>query len=138
MRAIVLFVLVLAASGLSACATGSRAERSAARLALYEAHAGAPVASIRTFRWDRYETLGDGAVALWASPQRGWLVTLQRPCSGLDATRMIGIEQRSPSLYARFDRIVFRDFSGIDQRCAIETIRPIDSAGLRAAERSRR
>ncbi len=113
----------------------SRAERQAARLALYEAHAGEPVRSIRTFRWDRYEVLGDNAVALWASPQRGWLVKLRSPCIDIDSTRMIAIEQASPALYARFDRIVFRTFSGIDERCVIDTIRPIDYAAFRAAER---
>ncbi len=130
--------LVLVVGMLAACATNNRAERLAARLALYEAHAGEPVRSIRTFRWDRYEVLGDSAIALWASPRRGWLVTLRKPCIGIDNTRLIGIEQTTPSLYARFDRILFRTFSGIDERCMIETIRPIDYAAFRAAERERR
>lgn len=130
---LVLFVLAIAL--LAGCATNNRAERQATRLALYEAHAGEPVRSIRTFRWDRYEVLGDSAIALWASPRRGWLVSLRKPCIGIDSTRLIAIEQTSPSLYARFDRIVFRTFSGVDERCMIETIRPVDYAAFRAAER---
>src|SRR6478735_4727120 len=67
----------------SACASGPSHEDQ--RLALYRAHAGAPVRSFSYLgRFDRWEALGDTAVAVWTRPHDGWLLDLGTPCLNLD------------------------------------------------------
>lgn len=118
---------------LVACSTIPRAERDAANRALFERHAGAPVDSIRAFNLDRYELLGPDAVALWSSPSRVYLVTVDRPCLGLEQRFSIGVTSSLSTVNARFDAITFVDQpSRMVQRCPIRTIRPVDFAALRA------
>lgn len=130
---LVMLIVVLA---LAACAAAPRTERLADRRALFERHAGEPVDSIRSFRMDRFETLGADALAVWASPGRVYLITVRGPCAGLEQRFAIGITSTNRIVRARFDSVTFTEQpSRMLQRCPIETIRPVDFAAVRAEGR---
>lgn len=135
-RLLPLLLLALAAAG---CATGT-AQRDAERLALYRAHAGAPVDSIRYFgRLDGWTPLGDDALALWTRPNEAWLVELQGGCPDLPYAYGITVSQQLSRIHARFDRIhVVAPSPTMRIPCFIREIRPLDVKALRAAERERR
>src|SRR5688500_13475283 len=78
-HSILLFAAAVLAS-LSACAT-DRAQRDADKLALYNAHAGAPVNKFRYFgSINGWTPLGDEAIAVWTRPNEAYLLDLTGPC----------------------------------------------------------
>jgi hypothetical protein len=120
---------------LAGCATGS-GSRDADKLALYRAHAGAPVPSFREYgRISGWTPLGDSAVAVWTRPGEAWLLELHGPCQGLEYTPVIALTGNTGRVYARFDKVLVRNTGTIDIPCAIATIRPLDVKAIREAER---
>src|SRR5688572_15343935 len=88
----VLFVLMLAA-GLGACSHGPTLSTED-RLALYREHAGAPVGSFRLDRMpgiQNWTPLGDQALAVWQSSNRGFLLELRSRCNNLGPASRINI-----------------------------------------------
>lgn len=136
----VLFVLALAA-GLGACSHGPTLSTED-RLALYREHAGAPVGSFRLERMpgnQNWTPLGDQAVAVWQSSNRGFLLELRSRCSGLGPASRISITNAMGTVAARLDSVVTRNAAGSFSRsCRIETIRPIDGNAVREAKRELR
>jgi hypothetical protein len=130
---------LIAALAMLACSTTPRADRLAERRALFERHAGEPITEIRSFTMNRFEVLGDDAVAVWASPARVYLLTVRGPCTGLDQRFAIGITSSNGRVMAAFDAITFTEQpSRTFQRCPIATIRPVDYAAVRAESRQKR
>ena len=127
----ILFVPMLAA-----CATDS-AQRDAAKLALYRAHAGAPVRSFHFFgRLDSWTSLDARTVAVWTRPSEAWLLDLDGTCNGLEFTPFIGLTSSAGTVSARFDKVLVRDGSPMrNLPCIIETIRPLDVKAIKQAER---
>jgi hypothetical protein len=122
----------------AACATDA-ARRDADRLALYRAHAGAPVDSFRFFgRLYRWTPLGDSAVAIWPRSNQAYLLDLAGPCSGLPFAHTIGVTDSINTVSARFDKVIVLDRHGVNVPCQIRQIRPLNVKALRAAERQRR
>jgi hypothetical protein len=129
---------LLLAPMLAACAT-DRAQRDASQLALYRAHAGEPVRSFHFFgHIDSWTPLGDRAVAVWTRPTEAWLLELDGPCNDLEYTPVIGLTSSSGTVSSRFDKVLVKDTGGIQLPCFIRTIRPLDVAALKAAERAAR
>ena len=127
---------LLVAFTASACASGPFHED--ARLALYRAHAGAPVRSFSYLgRFDRWESLGDTAVAVWTRPRDGWLLELGTPCLNLDYAVAIGVTSHTGQVTARIDDVLVEQ-PGRNIPCRIEEIRPLDSEAIRAEEQARR
>jgi hypothetical protein len=130
-----LLLPLLATLGLVAGCASTRPS-DADRLALYEAHAGAPVGQIRyssPMGWDRID---DQHVVLQMRPSESWLLTLSGPC--LDWGRgspFIDIAPISGAVLSRFDKVIV---PGSQATCTIHEIRPLDVKALRAAERARR
>jgi hypothetical protein len=109
------------------------------KLALYRAHAGAPVSSFHYFgRVDSWTDIGDRAVAIWTRPSEAWLLELAGPCNGLEFTPAIGLSSRSGTVSARFDSVLVRDGGTPEVPCTIQTIRPLDTRALKQAERAAR
>jgi len=120
----------------SACASGPSHEDQ--RLALYRAHAGAPVRSFSYLgRFDRWESLGDTAVAVWTRPHEGWLLELGTQCLSLDYAVAIGVTSHTGQVSARVDDVLVEQ-PGRNIPCRIEEIRPLDDAAIRAADQARR
>ncbi|HZH42928.1 MAG TPA: DUF6491 family protein [Lysobacter sp.] len=134
-----LSLLLLLAFASASCASDP-AQRDAERLALYRAHAGAPVDSIRYFgRLDGWTPLGSDALALWTRPGEAWLVSLQGSCPDLPYAHAITVSDSIHRIHARFDRILPLVHSpGARIPCFIREIRPVDVKALRAAERDKR
>ena len=131
-------VALLLTASVGACAS-QPARDDSAQLALYRAHAGAPVRSFHFFgSIDSWTPLGDRAVAVWTRPSQAWLLDLDGTCSGLDFAPAIGLTSSSGTVSARFDRVLVRDKVGINFPCVIATIRPLDVPALKAAEREQR
>ena len=125
---------MLAVLGLAACATNRISDTD--RLAIYDAHSGAPVKQIRYYNamgWDRI----DGQhVLLNMRPSETWLLKVSGPC--LDwgsASPVLRLSSTGPYVMAKFDRILTE---GSPVSCRIEEIRPVDVKAVRAAEDARR
>jgi hypothetical protein len=128
-------VSLLLAPMLVACATDG-AQRDAGKLALYRAHAGAPVRSFHFFgRLDSWTPLDDRTVAVWTRPSEAWLLDLDGACNDLEFTPFIGLTSSAGTVSARFDKVLVRNTGGINLPCIIEAIRPLDVKAIKQAER---
>ncbi|MBU8976504.1 MULTISPECIES: DUF6491 family protein [unclassified Lysobacter] len=135
-------MLALAAM-LASCATGPTLS-TADRLALYRQNAGPPTATFRLERMtgvQNWTPLGDQALAVWTTANRGALLEMRNRCSGLAVASRITITNRMGLVTARFDSVVPRIAGGSPapgSACRIETIRPLDASRLRDARREMR
>jgi hypothetical protein len=132
-------MLVLTLSGISlaaslaACATTRMSDQE--RLALYNAHAGEPVRTIRYTSPLGWERVDDEHLVLNMRPTESWLLTVPGPC--LDwgsASPVVSVSHQASIVSAGLDRITV---PGVPAPCRITEIRPIDLAGLRAARDAR-
>ncbi|HSD16515.1 MAG TPA: DUF6491 family protein [Thermomonas sp.] len=130
MKTLLLPFLVVAS--LTACATSRMSDTD--RLAMYQAHAGEPVKQIRYYDamgWDRVD---DEHVVLSMRPKESWLVKVSGLC--LDwggGSPTLRLSTNGPYVTPKLDRIIT---VGSPVSCRIEEIRPLDVAGLRAAQAS--
>ena len=133
------FLPMLAATlALNACAS-TASLRDADKLALYQASAGAPVASFRYFGGiNGWTPLGDSALAIWTRPNQAYLLEVYGPCSGLEFAPAIGLTQHSHQVSARFDDVLLLERTGPHIPCRIRSIRPLDVRAIRSAERDAR
>jgi hypothetical protein len=125
---------LLAALSLAACATTGPTDTQ--RLALYLAHAGAPVRQIRYFSpmgWDRI----DGAhVVLNMRPKENWLLTVPTNCLNWGGgSPFLSINSQMGLLITKFDSI---QVAGSPLSCRIDEIRPVDMQAIRSAEKQMR
>lgn len=125
---------VLAALALSACATNRISDSD--RLALYQAHAGAPVAQVRyldPIGWDRID---DQHVVLDMRPRESWLLTLSGPCLNWGSgSPFLQVSSTNGMTLSRFDKVIV---PGSQISCQIQEIRPLDAKAVRASERALR
>ena len=123
---------LLAVVATAACASSPSKED--ARLTLYRAHAGAPVPGfVYLGRFDRWESLGDRALAVWTRPKQAWLLELGVPCPNLPFAIAIGLTSHTGQVSARFDDVLVQQ-PGPNVPCRIEEIRPLDVDAIRAAD----
>jgi hypothetical protein len=125
-----LIVPLIAALGLAACATNRLSDTE--RLALYQAHTGAPVKQIRNYDaigWDRI----DGEhILLTMRPKETWLLKLSGNCLDWGSgSPFLGLSSQTGWVMAKFDRVIVKD-SPVS--CRIEEIRPVDVKAVRAAQ----
>ena len=127
-------ILVVATALLSACASTGLPE--ATRLALVEAHAGAPVNQIRysnPMGWSRVDAQH---VLLDMRPRETWLLTLTGGC--LDwggGSPGLLVQSQTGFLLGKFDSV---QLVGSPVSCRINEIRPVDMQAVRAAEKQLR
>lgn len=128
---------VAAGLALTGCASTSNFTEQQ-ELAMYRAHAGAPVPSFRFFgNVDRFTPLGEEAMVLWTRPKEAWLLEFYGPCHNLDFAHLVGITSQAGRVYARFDEVVVRQRPEYPP-CRIREIRPLDVTALRQAEHALR
>ena len=121
---------------LAACASGARMD-GAERLALYRAHAGEPVGSIRhPGRFTGWSAVGTDALVLRTRPNEAFLLELSTPCPDLPVALAIQVSSRTGMISARFDSVtpLGPATASIRVPCHIGSIRPLDVAALREAE----
>ena len=129
----------LIALGLAGCATGRRSDQD--RLDLYRKHAGPPVADFQYFGdISGWTELGDSTLAVWTRPKQAYLLELMGPCMDLEYAPAIAITNQMGRVMARFDDVLVVGGSPNSTRmpCRIESIRPLDVAGLRKSEQELR
>ncbi|MDI9240699.1 DUF6491 family protein [Lysobacter sp. LF1] len=128
---------VLATFVLGGCASDRLTD--ADRLALYRAHAGAPVPSFQYFgQLDGWTPLGNTALAVWTRPSQVYLLELQATCTDLDFANAISVTNQFGRVYSRFDKVLVLGSAVRHVPCWIREIRPIDVKALRAAEQEKR
>jgi hypothetical protein len=107
------------------------------RLVFYRAHAGVPVASFRSLgRLDRWESLGDGVLAVWTRPNEAWLLDLYGACPELEYSVAIGLTEHVGMVEAGSDEVRILNPSPAHVGCTIRTIRPLDVEAIRSADRA--
>ncbi len=129
-----LILPMLAVLGLAACATNRISDTD--RLAIYDAHSGAPVKQIRYYNAMGWDRIDDQHVLLNMRPSETWLLKVSGPC--LDwgsASPVLRLSSTGPYVMPKFDRILTE---GSPVSCRIEEIRPVDVKAVRAAEDARR
>jgi len=130
-----------AMAALGACATGASLSDNQ-RLAVYRAHAGAPVKSFHYFgNLHGWDSLGDSALVIWDRPNRAYLLTLAATCPQLDFAHAIsfsGFSSQSGSVYAGFDDVVILDRQTPSIPCRIQQIQPVDTRAIKQAEKDAR
>lgn len=123
-------ILLLAVLGASACASNRPSD--ADRLAMYEAHAGAPVKQIRNVNAMGWERVDAQHVILSTRPTESWLLEVSGPCLDWGSgSPLLRLSSTGPYVMAKFDRILTE---GSPVSCRIEEIRPIDVKAVRAAQ----
>lgn len=139
MRRLIFGLSAAALLALSACASTPRSAPLSEQLALYQAHAGAPVSSFRLFgSLTRWTALGENHLAVWTRPSQAWLLEVAGPCMELEFAPAIRLTDSMSQVTARFDRVIPVDVSGTPRSmqvpCIIQTIRPLDVENLRKAQ----
>lgn len=123
---------------LGACATDAGL-RESRKLAIHEAHAGAPVDSFQYFgRINGWTPLGDSAIAVWTRPNQAWLLDLYGPCTDITYSPLISVTSQMGRVSARFDKVVAHNRGAIEIPCNIRQIRPLDVKAIRQAEKAAR
>ncbi|CTP84108.1 hypothetical protein A6R71_10095 [Xanthomonas translucens pv. arrhenatheri] len=135
--------LLLSSLGLAALLVGCASNRISddERLALYRAHAAAPVRDFQYFnRLSGWTALGDSALAVWTRPNQAYLLELNGRCTDLDFAPSIAITHFSDRVSARFDVVLVIGGSpgAIRLPCRIQSIRPLDIKALRSSEQELR
>lgn len=131
-------LLCVLACALAACTTNP-ALREADRLALYTAHAGAPVPSFRYFgSLNGWTPLGEDAVALWTRPNQAYLVNFKGRCPDLDFASAISVSSQFNTVYRNFDKVTVLNRGTMSIPCHIREIRPLDVKAIKQAERKMR
>lgn len=128
-----LVVSALAALSLSACATYNLTDGE--RLALYEAHAGAPVQRINYLSPIGWVRVDDQHVALDMRPGERWLLTLSGPCLQWNRGNALRLAPTGGVVLAKNDLV---EVAGAQISCRIDEIRPIDLPAFRSAENALR
>ena len=121
----------------AACATSSRTTP-AERLEFYRANAGEPVRSIHfTGRLWGWRSLGDSALTVWTSSNRGFLLELMNRCPDMAFASSIGLSTRTSRVSAGFDSVVVQrgGITGSRTSCRIQTIRPINTHVVKESRR---
>ena len=130
-------VLPMLAVALAACSTAPTLTTQE-RLDLYRAQSRAPVRSLRPDRMtgmQQWTPLGDQALAVWSSGNRGHLLELRNRCPGMLSAGGISITNSLGNVTARMDSVVPRMVGASNRGCRIDSIRPIDGRALRDAKR---
>lgn len=106
-----------------------------ADLQQFLAHADAPVSSFRFQSISNFKALPGYHLAVWNGATDVWLLKLRRPCPGfgpdLKALRSISLNNTHAKVFALRDGTV----SVGSSECWVESIRPVDYAAMRAAEK---
>lgn len=135
--------LALFTALLAACAHSGPSLTSVERLELYRAHAGPPVASFRINRVagvNRWTPLGDQALAIWDTPNRGYLLEFRSRCAGLPIASSITISNSMGTVNPRVDSVQPRAANGsaISQPCRISSAQPLDGRAINESKRELR
>ena len=121
----------------SGCASTGMSQND--RVALYQQHAGEPVANFRN--WNRslqWRALSDDALVVWARPNEANLLEFRNGCPGLRSAREITNSNSGQMVVAGFDSVRITSPLANRTACRITTIRPLDLQAINDAKREQR
>jgi hypothetical protein len=119
-------LLCLAATAGSAVADTRATQQ--ANLEKYTPYLQAPVDSFAFWTLHKWQLVGPEKVVVWSTINDAYLVTVEKPCAGLEWARGIGLSSKqSRQVSRRMDFVTV----GHDQ-CRIQEIRPIDTRRMDA------
>jgi hypothetical protein len=140
MKRTILVAAMLAAT-LATCAWAAESpkQRDANALARFERHAGPPQRDMHYFRLDNFQYLGrdakgQDAIAVWTGVNQVYLLTLEKPCIGLDFAFAIGLTSTSGDVNAGMDYVKYNRNG--PQQCRILQIQKVDYKALRAEQQA--
>jgi len=88
----------------------------------YERYAGDPIDEFNFWTMYKWSLVGSEKVVVWPNINEAYLVTVEKPCPGLEWARGISVtSQQTHTVSRKFDFVKF----GKGQ-CQIKEIRPID------------
>ena len=132
LRDLSLAALVVAMTLLAACATTARVSDEQ-RLALYAAHAGEPVNSIRYTTPMGWEAVDDEHLLLNMRPRESYLLRLDGFCLKQGGSQLaIAVSHQAGVVSSGFDRV---SVSGAQMDCRIREIRPVDIKAVHDEQR---
>ena len=104
------------------------------RLALYQAHASAPVKKIRYFNPIGWEEIDEHHILVTMRPKEAWLMRLSGPCLDFaGGSPVLVISSQFGYVSTGFDRV---STGGSRMSCRIDEIRQVDMLAMRAAQLS--
>jgi hypothetical protein len=114
------------------CATGVARMKTETPVTRYQPYLGTPIERFTAFRFDGWELVGHNQVVVWTGVNEAYLLTVWDSCQDLEYAERVGLSSTGHTV-SRLESL-----SVGQQRCPIESIRPIDigrykadSAGLR-------
>ena len=88
----------------------------------FEKYAGAPVDEFDFWSLYKWQLVGPEKVVVWSTINDAYLITVAKPCAGLEFARGIGVTSKQRRVVSRkFDYVTYGN-----GRCQIGEIRPID------------
>jgi len=88
----------------------------------FEKYAGAPVDEFDFWSLYKWQLVGPEKVVVWSTINDAYLITVAKPCAGLEFARGIGVTSKQRHIVsAKFDDVTYGN-----GRCQITEIRPID------------
>ena len=88
----------------------------------FERYAGAPIDEFDFWSLYKYQLVGPEKVVVWSTVNDAYLITVEKPCAGLEFARGIGVTSKQRRVVSRkFDYVTYGN-----GRCQISEIRPID------------
>ena len=88
----------------------------------FEKYAGAPIDEFDFWSLYKYQLVGPEKVVVWSTVNDAYLISVAKPCVGLEFARGIGVTSKQRRIVSRkFDYVTYGN-----GRCQIAEIRPID------------
>ena len=88
----------------------------------FEKYAGAPIDEFDFWSLYKYQRVGPEKVVVWSTINDAYLISVAKPCAGLEFARGIGVTSKQRHIVsAKFDDVTYGN-----GRCQITEIRPID------------
>jgi hypothetical protein len=88
----------------------------------FEKYAGAPIDEFDFWSLYKWQLVGPEKVVVWSTINDAYLITVAKPCLGLEFARGIGVTSKQRHIVSRkFDEVTYGN-----GRCEIAEIRPID------------
>lgn len=145
--------VLLAASSLTACATGAeqagsqqprtypvapnQPDADTRRAQLYRAHAGEPIDSF-IGNVNDWTSLDEHSLVVWTGPNRGYLLEVMGPCIELPWAQRITFSRSGISGLKVYDDVIVLGRQPQTMPCTIREIRPIDAKAVKQAEKAGR
>ena len=116
--AAIAFASVLAAPVASAQTRATQQQN----LERFEKYAGAPIDEFEFFSLYKWQLVGPEKVVVWSTINDAYLITVEKPCPGLEFARGIAVTSKQRHIVsAKFDEVTYGK-----GRCQIAQIRPVD------------